>query len=254
MILFWEVGRKGTAAPGEAWEERRRRAAHAAMEERKRAQQLTADVVPIVEALQGGDPNMQVSAIEALRDVDPKRVVALLERERDNQSYDVRFRAAESLGRIATRHLDAIGEAERRLAERPDSETQRRLARLCFEYADLKLDSARVNRDFFERAIGHAERVLAIRFDPDMAVLIARTHARLEDREAAESRLREALARAPGNTDGLLLLAELQFQRKDFHALGETCSRLRAGGQVTDSATLAFLAHWSAEDTIMEQF
>jgi hypothetical protein len=253
LLLVLYINRKGRIAPGQSREERRREAAHAALAERKKVQQVTPDIVPIAEALRNQDRNVRVSAIDALKGARPKRVVKLLARERDNDCYDVRFRAAESLGKIATSHLDGIAEAKRQLesAENPIA-FHKQLAKLNFEYADLGIDTPVVNRQFFEDAITHAEAVLDAQFDGATAVLLATAHSRLGELELAQAQLKWVLDLEPKNTDALFALAEVQYRRKDFGALRRTCARLYASGKLKDPASLELLAFWSGDDTTME--
>jgi tetratricopeptide (TPR) repeat protein len=264
VLLLAQRGAAGRAAHGESWQERRSRDARNALLEKQRAQQIAPDVVPLIDALHDRDANLRISAIEALRDAHGKRVVKVLAKETDNTLYDVRFRAVESLGRISAQYLEKIaeveGEVKKEAALLQNSlgtavEAHRRLALLCFEYADFGLDATLVNQRYFERAVGLAERALRSqrRPDPDLRVLLAKALWRLGDLERAEAEYRRAIASDAGHVDALLGLAELQFVRKDFHGLRRTCASLRGKSGVKDSALREAINYWSEGETDPER-
>lgn len=228
--------------PGESWEERRRRAAADALAGKQRAQQLGPELVPLVDALRARDVNLRVAAVDALRDARTRRHVQLLARQRDNDAYEVRFRAAEALGRISARRLDEIAVAVRELEHAPDrAATHRRVATLAFQYAELGVDSVEVSCAYFERAVTHGNLALRAskRFDVDLMLLIARAWWRLGEIAQALEAHRRILEIAPRNVAALSSLAELQFERRDFAALRATCERLQRAGARPDDEGLA---------------
>jgi hypothetical protein len=231
--LFAMRGRKASrVAVEESWQERRSQAARRAQAETERAQHVSADVVPLVDALRAGHGGLRISAMEAVKDRHSRPIVLMLARERQNTLYDVRFRAVEHLGRINDRSLGDIAESERALAEGPETAAlHEKLAQQLFEHAELGLDAAEITRNHLTRVVVHAERALALG-KPSAAtvVLLARSFWRLGAPDRAELELRRAQEIEPGNGEALYGLAELQFARKDFHGLKHTCQRLMARG------------------------
>ena len=236
----------------ESWQERRSHAAQRALEEKQAAQQVSHDVVPLVDALRAGDGALRISAMEAVRDRDSRPIVMMLSRERQNTLYDVRFRAVEHLGRINDQSLERIAAAEREVATQPSAEVHLKLARLCFDHAELGLDSKEVARGFLARAVVHAERAQALGH-PNAAtqVLLARVFWRLGALERAELELKRAHEIDPSSGDALLGLAELQFARKDFQGLRLTCATMLKRGVRLSKAqrdAVQFYSSWQPLD------
>ncbi len=209
----------------ESWQERRSQAALRARQETERAQHVSADVVPLVDALRASHGTMRISAIEAVKDRSSKPIVLLLARERQNTLYDVRFRAAEHLSRINDQSLERIAEVERQLAANPRSAPlHERLAALLYEHTALGMDTPEITRRFLLRVVEESERAYAISGgSAPLLVTLARALWRLGHLERAERELYRAQEHDPQNGDALFALAELQFARKDFVGVQRIC-------------------------------
>jgi hypothetical protein len=218
VVVLLRAGRPGKQVTGESREQLRGRAADAALEGLKRAHRVGADLVPLAEALRDRDPLVRVAAVDALRDEDAPWAVRLLQRARDNEVYDVRFRAVEALGRISTRRLDEIAAARRAL---PSPDAHRRLATLCFDYADLAIDGDELVRTYLQQAIDHASQAqrASTQLDPSLVLLVARAAMKLGAFDKAQAAFSRVLADEPEHADARAGLAEALFAARDFAAL-----------------------------------
>jgi len=220
LVVLLRAGRAGKPITGESREQLRGRAADAALKGLKRAHRVGADLVPLAEALRDRDPLVRVAAVDALRDEDAPWAVRLLKRARDNEVYDVRFRAVEALGRISARRLDEIAAARRAL---PSPEAHRRLAALCSDYADLALDGDELTRTYLHQAIDHASQAqrASSQLDTSLVLLVARAAMKLGAFDKAQAAFTRVLADEPEHADARAGLAEALFAARDFAALVE---------------------------------
>jgi hypothetical protein len=229
----------------EPWERQRRQAAHTALEARRQAQTIGANVLPLMDALLDRDPRLRASAVDTLRDARSRWAVALLARERDNDVYDVRFRAVEALGRVGARYLEALAEARHQLAAGADRfATHRQFAELLLEYAKLDLEDARIRRVYLEDAKRHAEAALDERDDTAVRLLLAAIHLRLDSPGDAAAAYRDVLTAEPDHPDALSGMAEIYLRRRDFAALRSTCVALHRAGHLSLSRLRELSRFW----------
>jgi hypothetical protein len=231
----------------ESLEEQRSRAASAALERRRGEQQLDRGLEAIVDALEDRDPRRRIAAIDALTGDASPRAAKILADARENTVFDVRVRAVQALAKLTKEHGDRLGAAKKLLAADPRSpEKNREVAALCFDYAALGVEDAKMSRMLFEQARLHAETAAALGDDSRGTMLVlARALGELDRHEEAEAIYRNMLIADDRDAGALMGVVESQFARRAFALLPLT-SRwvLHQAGSALDQAATDSLKFW----------
>lgn len=231
VVLYLVVARpagRRSFANQESLESQRARAAADAMERKRGEQQVGSSVYAIGDALKDRDKDVRIAAVESLRGQVSPKAVQFLEQSQLNTVFDVRVRAIENLNLLRDTFRKKLA-ASRQLVLEGGNAIGPLLAHadLCMETAELGIEDPSAALKLFGEAHHHASVVCYLAPQNHEAQTMAARALRALGRDLeAELTYRELLQHNRGDIEAVVGLAEVQFNRKDFGALRNTCRQI----------------------------
>jgi len=190
---------------------------------RKRVGQVLADEIaiePVVDVLQGDDPDLKRGAVKLLQRIGTKGAVGLLRQSLSDQFPEVRFYAHSALTELEDGYTKRIQDIEKMLTQKPSAASYRLLGQQYRAYADSGLadEIARGqhlenSRDAFLKALelepGH----------PQTMLLLAQVMLDLNQLRQAWQLFEKCTVHDETVSEAQLGLAQIAFQMRDFKQL-----------------------------------
>ena len=249
LVATSRAGKSRLATAALSLEAQRARAMAEALERKREAQEVGANLDAIVDALKDRNKSVRIAAIDALRGDNSPEAVRLLAQSRDNTVFDVRMRAVEELGRIAKQYGDRLNELKQVVATNPTASAHRELAEVSLHYAGLGIEDPQMVNSYRELAVtqahlaGLADREGDERYDAGL--ILARALRELGRYGEAEKVYRELLPLGAAGPEALLGILETQFAGGAVSSLQQTCRWvLRQAAGRLDPASSAAVEFW----------
>jgi tetratricopeptide (TPR) repeat protein len=232
LVVARPVGRRSHHGK-ESLEDQRARAGLEAMERKRAAQQVGGQVHSTADALKSRDKEVRIAAVESLRGEKSQKAVQFLAASQMNTVFDVRVRAIENLNLLRDQFRKSLAESRQNvLATENNLEAMLDHSKLCLENAELGIEDAEIAKGLFEEAHSYARQVSAIWASREVLTISASALRALGRHEEAEFEYAEILKQDRTDMEAILGQAEMQFLRRDFTSLRNTCRliiRTRAG-------------------------
>lgn len=221
-------------------EEKRARAAQEALERKRAAQQVDSQVHSIADALKDRDKEVRIAAVESLRGEVSQKAVQFLAASQMNTVFDVRVRAIENLNLLRDQFRKNLADSRQQVQDSQNNlDALLDHAKFCLENAELGIEDQTTANSLFQEAHSYASQVSAVWPGREVRTISASALRALGRHKEAEFEYVEILKQDRTDTEAILGLAEMQFLRRDFHALRTTCRqimRVKAGELDADMA------------------
>jgi len=190
---------------------------------RKRVGQVLADEIaiePVVDVLQGDDPDLKRGAVKLLKSLETPGAVKLLRQCMSDPFPEVRFYAHSALSDLEDSYTSLIKSLREIVALAPGADVFRALGQEYRAYADSGLVDEVMRRQTLEDARAALDQSLAISPDqPGTALMLGQVLLELGLPEEARVRFEQCLNFEETASEAQLGLAQIAYQARDFGQL-----------------------------------
>lgn len=199
---------------------------------RKRVGQVLADEIaiePVVDVLQGDDPDLKRGAVKLLKSLETPGAVKLLRQCMSDPFPEVRFYAHSALSDLEDSYTSLIKSLREIVSLAPGADVLRALGQEYRAYADSGLVDEVMRRQTLEDARAALDRSLALSPDqPGTALMLGQVLLELGMPSEARVRFEQCLQHEEVASEAQLGLAQIAYQARDF---GQLVQRARSMAQ-----------------------